>query len=191
MPILTTDLPQPQQVPWSLNPKLIEIIGVLNGVSQAITDGTIGGAGGLDVEGIRDTIGNALVQGTNITIAVDDLGNTITFSTPATVNATDALLRGRATHTGTQLAATISDSTVVGRSILNAADAAAARAVIGVSASGLADLPAGSTITVAGATRTSARTDLRYIFVNATDVPIVVPPSLAGMYNGDVQIKTA
>lgn len=209
MAILTTDLPQPQQLPWTLNPKLTEIIVALNSVTQAITDGTIGGTGGLDVEGIRDTIGNALVPGTNIAIVIDDLGNIITISTSATVNSTDAQLRARSSHTGTQLASTISDSTALGRSVLSAGDAAAARALLGAGTSvlalgltastakagdyapTLADLPAGSTVTVAGATRTSTRTDLRYIFVNAADVPVVTSPSLAGMYNGDIQIKTA
>jgi hypothetical protein len=52
-----------------------------------------------------------LVQGTNITITVNDAGDTITIATTATVNATDAALRDRSTHTGTQSADTITDGT--------------------------------------------------------------------------------
>ncbi|MCK7581015.1 MAG: hypothetical protein MZV65_38955 [Chromatiales bacterium] len=45
----------------------------------------------------------------------------------ATANATDAQLRDRSTHTGTQTASTISDSTTAGRALLTAADSAAQR----------------------------------------------------------------
>lgn len=67
------------------------------------------GGGSTDPEIVRDTIGTALVQGTNITITVNDAGDTITIATTATVNATDAALRDRSTHTGTQSADTITD----------------------------------------------------------------------------------
>lgn len=72
-------------------------------------------SGGLLAEGVRDTVAAALVAGTRIEIVVDDIGDTITISTTATLNATDAQLRDRATHTGTQLAATISDLTTAVR----------------------------------------------------------------------------
>jgi lysophospholipase L1-like esterase len=60
-------------------------------------------------EVVRDTIGTALVQGTNIGISVNDAGDTITISTTATVNSTDAQLRDRSTHTGAQAISTITN----------------------------------------------------------------------------------
>lgn len=50
----------------------------------------------------------------------------------ATANATDAQLRDRSTHTGTQAASSISDSTTAGRALLTAADAAAQRTALGL-----------------------------------------------------------
>ena len=103
----------------------------------------------------------------------------------------------------------ISNATAVGKNVLLAADAAAARVVIGAGTSSLAlgttpstakrgdyvptlaDTPARSAFLVIGSTRLTSRTDIPHIFINAADVPIVVPPSLAGMYEGDIQIKTA
>ena len=64
-------------------------------------------AGASDPEAIRDTIGAALIGIGNITIAVNDAADTITISTSATVNSTDASLRDRSTHTGTQAPSTI------------------------------------------------------------------------------------
>jgi hypothetical protein len=60
-----------------------------------------GGTGGAaDPEVIRDTIGAAL-RGTGlITVTNDDAADTITVSTLATANSTDAQLRDRTTHTG-------------------------------------------------------------------------------------------
>ena len=109
--------------------------------------------GGTDLEAVRDAIGVALVGVGNISVTVDDAANTITIATTATQNSTDAALRDRSTHTGTQAISTvsglqtaldgksdtghthtasnISDSTAVGRSILTAADAAAVRSAAG------------------------------------------------------------
>lgn len=70
-----------------------------------------GGTGTTDPEIVRDAIGGALVGGANVQITVNDAGDTITISTTATANATDAQLRDRATHTGTQASATLSDLT--------------------------------------------------------------------------------
>jgi len=70
-----------------------------------------GGTGGLTVEDVRDTIGAAIVGVGNITVAYNDALDTITISTTATVNSTDAALRDRSTHTGTQSADTIVDGT--------------------------------------------------------------------------------
>lgn len=75
-----------------------------------------GGGGGLDEEGVRDAIGVALLGVGNISVTVNDAADTITISTTATANSTDAALRDRATHTGSQPASSISDfaSTVRG-----------------------------------------------------------------------------
>lgn len=66
-------------------------------------------AAGADAETMRDTIGAALVGVGNVTVTVNDAGDTITIATTATANSTDAQLRDRSTHTGTQPASTISD----------------------------------------------------------------------------------
>lgn len=63
----------------------------------AVGDGT-----GLDAEAVRDAIGVALVGVAPVSVAVNDAADTITISTTATVNATDAQLRDRDTHTGEQ-----------------------------------------------------------------------------------------
>jgi hypothetical protein len=63
---------------------------------------TITGLATTDAEAVRDAIGIALVGVGAIQVTVDDAGNTITIATTAT---------DRSTHTGTQLAATISDLT--------------------------------------------------------------------------------
>lgn len=61
------------------------------------------------VEGVQDVVGGVgfIVNGTNITATYNDAANTLTIATSATVNATDAALRDRSTHTGTQAASTI------------------------------------------------------------------------------------
>ena len=69
-----------------------------------------GGAGGLDAEGVRDAIGVAMVGLGNITVTPNDAADTITITTTATQNSTDAQLRDRATHTGTQDLDTTTDS---------------------------------------------------------------------------------
>lgn len=119
-----------------------------SGVTTAYTDngdgtGTLvitgaGGTGSFDAESTRDAIGTALVGVGLVAVAVNDAADTITITTTATANATDAALRDRSTHTGTQLATTIGDSTVVGRALIRAADAAAARDAIGAGTSSLA-----------------------------------------------------
>lgn len=78
-----------------------------NDAGNTLTVSSAGGA--LDVEAVRDAIGVALIGVGNISIGVNDAADTITLSTTATVNATDAALRDRSTHTGTQTWATISD----------------------------------------------------------------------------------
>lgn len=80
-----------------------------NDVANTLTITNSGGAGGLDAEAVRDAIGVALIGTGLITVSVNDAADTITISTTATANSTDAVLKARANHTGTQLAATISD----------------------------------------------------------------------------------
>lgn len=72
---------------------------------------TGGGSGTTDPELVRDTIGAALIGVGNVAVTVNDAADTITITTSATVNSTDAALRDRSTHTGTQSADTIVDGT--------------------------------------------------------------------------------
>lgn len=68
---------------------------------------TGGGDAGLDAEAVRDAIGVALIGSGLITVTVNDALDTITISTTATANSTDAALRDRSTHTGTQAQSTV------------------------------------------------------------------------------------
>lgn len=70
-------------------------------------------ATGGDAESIRDTIGAALVSGTPgvLSVTVNDALDTITLATSATANDTDANLKNRANHTGTQAQSTITNLT--------------------------------------------------------------------------------
>jgi hypothetical protein len=68
---------------------------------------TGGGSGGLDAEAVRDAIGVALLGTGLITVTVNDAADTITISTTATANSTDAQLRDRSTHTGSQDVTTV------------------------------------------------------------------------------------
>ncbi len=77
---------------------------------NTLTVSATGGGGG-DAEVIRDAIGAAIVGLGVISVLVDDEADTITIVTTATVNSTDAALRDRATHTGTQSADTLTDGT--------------------------------------------------------------------------------
>ena len=114
--------------------------------------------------------------GTADSVAWDDVtGKPATF--PATTH----------THTASQ----VSDATTLGRSLMTAASAAAARSAIGAAATGPISydaLPAGSVLTVmesAGTyTRPTARADLCVIFTGASD-----PGSVA--VDGDKWDQTA
>jgi hypothetical protein len=75
----------------------------------------------------------------------------------ATANATDAQLRDRSTHTGTQVASTISDSTSAGRALLTALNAAAQRTSLGLGTA--AQSAASDFATTAQANAISARLD--------------------------------
>jgi hypothetical protein len=62
-------------------------------------------------ETIRDTINSTVVGTGLVTVTPSDVADTVTVSTTATANSTDAQLRDRATHTGTQAFSTLSDGT--------------------------------------------------------------------------------
>lgn len=62
-------------------------------------------------ETIRDTISSTVVGSGLVTVTPNDVADTVTVATSATANSTDAQLRTRSTHTGTQTSATISDLT--------------------------------------------------------------------------------
>lgn len=87
--------------------------GAGTGVSVSYDDAantlTVSATGGtFDPEATRDAIGAALIGVGNIAVTINDAADTITISTTATVNSTDAALRDRATHTGTQPINTVS-----------------------------------------------------------------------------------
>lgn len=60
-----------------------------------------------DPEATRDAIGAALVGVGLISITINDAADTITIATTATQNSTDAQLRARSSHTGTQAISTV------------------------------------------------------------------------------------
>lgn len=116
---------------------------------------TASGGGSTDPEIVRDVIGSAIVAGSGIQAVVDDAGDTITLSSTAVLptrkviagtgltgggdlsaDRTLAVSYGTTAGTAaagnhTHTASGITDSTAVGRSVLTAADAAAARSAIG------------------------------------------------------------
>lgn len=84
-----------------------------------------GGGGGLTQEQVEDLVGGLVTQGTGISVTYDDASNVLTIALSgesftsaeknklaavaagATANATDAQLRDRSTHTGTQAISTV------------------------------------------------------------------------------------
>jgi hypothetical protein len=76
--------------------------GVTLTYNDAANSLTIAATGDIDAEAVRDAIGIAMIGAGNISVVVNDAADTITISTTATVNSTDAALRDRSTHTGTQ-----------------------------------------------------------------------------------------
>lgn len=63
-----------------------------------------------DPEDVRDIIGATVVGTGLVSVTVSDASDTVTVATSATQNSTDASLRDRATHTGTQSLDTTTDS---------------------------------------------------------------------------------
>lgn len=85
--------------------------GVTVNYNDAANTLTISGLGdsSATAETIRDTIGIALAGTGLISVTANDALDTITITTTATANDTDANLKNRANHTGTQSADTITD----------------------------------------------------------------------------------
>lgn len=79
------------------------------GVLTITATGGGGGTGVTDPEVVRDTIAAALRVTGPMTLTPNDAADTITIGTTATVNSTDAALRDRSTHTGTQPESTITN----------------------------------------------------------------------------------
>lgn len=88
----------------------VTVTGVGSEASPFVISATGGGGGGVDSETVRDIVGATVVGGSNITVTVNDAADTVTVATSATVNSTDAQLRDRSTHTGTQSLDTTVDS---------------------------------------------------------------------------------
>lgn len=57
-----------------------QVVVLVDGVPTWGTVAGGGGGGGLDAEAVRDLIGQVLVPGPNVTVAVDDAANTVTIS---------------------------------------------------------------------------------------------------------------
>lgn len=153
------------------------------------TTGTIAitapaGTGTADPESIRDTIGAAMVGVGPITVTVNDASDTITISTTATTNSTDAQLRDRATHTGAQAI-----STVTG--LQAALDAKISTVTLAVVAGGYTHSMPYATAVLPGATRPTARTDIRVCIVGGTASDPDPDWMIAGTVGGDFRQITA
>lgn len=116
------------------------------------TGGTSGG--GTDAEVVRDTIAAALVAGSGINMTVDDAADTVTIGVAgipqSSVTGLTAALDGKSAVGHTHAAAAISDATTVGKAVMTAADAAAARGAIGAG-TGSSNLSLGTSASTAAA----------------------------------------
>lgn len=63
----------------------------------------------MDPEAINDAIGAAIIGVGVVTVTFSDEANTVTISSTATANSTDAFLRDRANHTGSQPISTVTN----------------------------------------------------------------------------------
>lgn len=117
---------------------------------------------------VQDLLNTSLVEGTNVTLTYDDTAGTVTI---------DAAGGGGG---GPIVAADITDSTTVGRAVLTAADAAAARTalVLGTAATSAST----DFATAAAATALDSRVDVLEAAENVTgggDVTTIVPIGMA------------
>lgn len=145
---------------------------------NVLTISASGAGGGLDAEGVRDTIGVALQGVGNVSVVANDAGDTITVSTTATVNATDAALRDRSTHTGSQAASTISD--------FNTATDARITAATGVTVQGF-----NANTTTLGNTTTGTGSIVRSASPTFTGTVSGISKSMVGLGNVDNTADTA
>jgi hypothetical protein len=125
---------------------------------------TITGLASTDAEAVRDAIGIAMVGVGAISVSVDDTADTITISTTATVNSSDAALRDRSTHTGTQASSSIVDLTETVQ------DLVAAMVTDSATVTKAYDDSAGTlTLTAVGGGGGGATPAVPYIFTDARD----------------------
>lgn len=118
---------------------------------------------GIDTEAVQDIVG-ALITGSGlVTATYNDAGNTLTISTTATANDTDANLKNRANHTGTEPLAAMPGAIIL-----------------------YVDKAAG-----VWPARPTTRTDVKVIWSGPDPAPaIVTTPATNGMYAGDLNFTT-
>lgn len=147
--------------------------------------------------------GHALSSNVTVTksdVSLGNVDNTSDVNKPVST-ATQTALSGKANSVHTHVSNDISDATATGKSVLQAASAAAARTAIGAGTSNLAvgttatdakagnytpsiaDLPAGSVLySTSTSTRPTARTDIRVIFTTTTSPTAAI--------SGDIWLNT-
>ena len=155
-------------------------------ISLTASGGGGGGGGTLTQEQVEDMVGSLVVQGTGISVVYDDPNNRLTIALAgesyttaeknklagiaagATANATDAALRDRTSHTGTQAISTVSGLqtaldaklpaslvSAFALTVLDDADATAMRTTLGLGA--LATLSTVANANITNATITDAK----------------------------------
>jgi uncharacterized Zn ribbon protein len=169
----------------------------------------LGTVGAQTAEDVRDTIGTALVAGSNVTITVNDAGDTITIAAatdPETVRDTI----GSALVAGSGMTITVNDAgdTITLTSSASGLDAEGVRDTIGaalVAGSGVAVVvdDSGDTITLTkGAATINAQTGTSYTLVigdapkfvtmsNASASTLTVPPNSSVAFPVGTQIEGA
>jgi hypothetical protein len=111
------------------------------------------GASGLTDEDVQDLVGGMTVGSGLVSVVYNDAAGTMTISTTATANDTDANLKARANHTGTQLAATISDfSTAVPAAVPAASETVQGKIELATVAEATTGTDTSRAVTAAGVT---------------------------------------